>query len=388
MTARARHLLSALVILWPLAVPATAQTIFPTDGLERRIDFWKQVYTKYGADDVIVHDRVHVNLIYAVANDDTADDTVRSVKESLREIRDRLSAPEELSERATGIRQAIVDAELEPSAALLNDLLDNIHTQRGVKERFRGGIVRSGRYVDAFQRIMEAHDVPPAFALLPLVESSYENARSKAAAVGVWQFTRAASHGYLQVGRRADERLDPIKSAQAAAKLVKSHYDVLGSWPLAVTAYNHGRGGMLRARAETGSDLPTIISAYRGPLFGYASMNFYAEFVAAIDVYEHRQDYFGTLALERPAASAVTKVASARPVEKVSAAKVMAAAKTAAPKAASSRTTSTKPSSYTVRRGDTLSDIANRFGTSIQRLAARNKIAGHSIFAGQILVIR
>jgi hypothetical protein len=220
--------------------------------------------------------------------------------------------------------------------------------------------------------------VPAEVALLPLVESSYENARSVKAAVGVWQFTRATSKGYLLVSRRVDERLDPVKSARAAAKLLKSHYDVLGSWPLAITAYNHGRGGMLRAKAEHGADLPTIIDEYRSPLFGYASMNFYTEFLAAIDVYERREDYFGALALEQPVARPAVRAASGNAVGTGRPEKAAAAEKPAPPRSAS----------YTVRRGDTLSSIAQRFGTSIQNLMSRNTLASHSIYAGQILVVR
>lgn len=364
---------------WWFAVPVSAQTAFPTEGLESRIDFWRQVYTKYGAEDLIVHDRFHVNLIYAVATDATAKDTIRRVKDGLREIRDDLSTPEALSESASSIREAILGAGLEPSQALLEELLDGVHTQRGVAERFRGGIVRSGRYLESFKRIMDDHDVPAEVALLPLVESSYENARSVAAAVGVWQFTRPTSQGYLLVSRRVDERLDPVKSARAAAKLLRSHYEVLGSWPLAITAYNHGRGGMLRAKAEHGADLPTIIGEYRSPLFGYASMNFYTEFLAAIDVYEHREDYFGSLALERPVAQpAAVKAASGNAVGTGRPEKAAAAENPAPP----------RPASYTVRRGDTLSDIAHRFGTSVQNLMSWNTLAGHSIYAGQILVVR
>ena len=374
-----RELLLLIFGTWCVAVPVSAQTAFPADGLESRIDFWKQVFTKYGADDVIVHDRLHVNLIYAVATDATADDTIRSVKDALREIGDELSTPVPLSANASTIRAAIVGAGLEPSGPLLEALLDGVHTQRGVTERFRGGIVRSGRYFESFKKIMEENGVPAELALLPLVESSYENARSVAAAVGVWQFTRPTSRGYLLVSRRVDERLDPIKSAGAAAKLVKSNYDALGSWPLAITAYNHGRGGMLRARAEHGADLPTIIDNYRSPLFGYASMNFYTEFLAAVDVYEHRQEYFGSLVLDRSVAPLAAKAPlKGNAVATVRVEKTAAATKPAPPRSAS----------YTIRRGDTLADIAQRFGTSIQTLMARNKLTGPVIYAGQILVVR
>jgi membrane-bound lytic murein transglycosylase D len=68
---------------------------------------------------------------------------------------------------------------------------------------------------------MDDNGVPAECALLPLVESSYENARSSAAAVGIWQFTRATGRDYLRVSAGSDERLDPVKSAQAAAKLLK-----------------------------------------------------------------------------------------------------------------------------------------------------------------------
>ena len=197
-----RRLLSSIIVIWWLAVPAGAQTKFPTEGLEPRIDFWKQVLTQYGSEEIVVHDRFHVNLIYTVADDDTVEQSVRDVKDGLREIRARLSAAGPLSDAGMKIRQAIVDAGLEPSTTLLDELLDRIHTQRGVKERFRAGIIRSGRYVESFQKIMEDHDAPAALALLPLVESSYENARSSAAAVGVWQFTRATSRKYLRVSRR------------------------------------------------------------------------------------------------------------------------------------------------------------------------------------------
>ena len=373
-----RHLLLSICATWGLAVPAGAQTMFRTEGLEPRIDFWKQVFTQYGADDIVVHDRFYVNLIYAVADDDTVEQTVREVKDGLREIRDRLSAAGQLSDAGLKIRQAIVDAGLEASAPMLDELLDRIHTQRGVKERFRAGIIRSGRYVESFQKIMEDHDAPATLALLPLVESSYENVTSSAAAVGVWQFTRATSGKYLQVSRRVDERLDPVKSAHAAAKLLKDNYDALGSWPLAITAYNHGRGGMLRAKEAHGSDLPTIINEYRGPVFGYASMNFYAEFLAAAEVYERRREYFGPLELERPLGPPPVKALLVN----------ASAARPPATSAAGANRPRSRTTSYTVRRGDTLGDIARRFGTSIQHLTTRNKLTGHAIYAGQILVVR
>src|SRR5262249_12569274 len=146
----------------------------------------------------------------------------------------------------------------EPSLA---DLRENVHTQVGIKERFREGVIRSGRYIDGFQQIFEKEGVPSTIALLPLVESSYENrALSSAGAAGIWQFTRSTGRLYLTVTRKGDERMDPARATRAAARLLHDNYNALGSWPLAITAYNHGRGGMMRAQGEIGSsDITKII---------------------------------------------------------------------------------------------------------------------------------
>ena len=65
------------------------------------------------------------------------------------------------------------------------------------------------------------------------------------------------------VTRKIDERLDPSKATRAAAHLMHDNYNALGSWPLAITAYNHGRGGMLRAQSEVGSsDITKVIEVH------------------------------------------------------------------------------------------------------------------------------
>ena len=271
---------------------------------------------------------------------------------------------------ATPMLQAIVAQGFPLSPGLIDDLLDNIHTQQGIKERFRDGVIRSGRYVEQFRQIMANQGVPAELALLPLVESSFQNVRSKAGAVGVWQFTSGTGRSYLRITSKVDERLDPVRSSEAAAHLLRDNYASLGAWPLAITAYNHGRGGMLAAQREHGSDLPTIIDEYRGPVFGYASMNFYSEFLAAVEIYDNYPQYFGELALERP-----DSIPQNRPT--MTAAK--APAKTA-PKAAAAK--------YKVRSGDTLWEIAQRFGTSIATLMDKNNLNKPVIYSGQILLVK
>ena len=72
----------------------------------------------------------------------------------------------------------------------------------------------------------------------------------------------------------------------------------MGSWPLTVTSYNHGVDGILRARKEVdSSDLVRLIREYDGPYFGFSSKNFYAEFLAAIQVIKQTEEHFGPIQL-------------------------------------------------------------------------------------------
>ena len=115
-----------------------------------------------------------------------------------------------------------------------------------------------------------------------------------------------------------DERLDPFKSSEAAARRLKYNYELLGTWPLAITAYNHGLSGIRRAVRETGStDIGEIVQAYTGPRFGFASRNYYAAFLAASDVTRNAEKYFGPLDRQQDEDYWVVKVPSFLPVTDV-----------------------------------------------------------------------
>ena len=366
------RILPMLVSLFAVTSSAfAANPELSSAGLEQRVDFWKKVFTQYGENDIIIHDLYRVNLIYDVAADEDISSKLASVKDTLREMRAGLDSPETFSPAATQIAESIAAQGLTLSDSLLADLLSTVHTQRGIKERFRDGVIRSGRHVAEFREILSKHNVPEELALLPLVESSFQNVRSKAGAVGMWQFTRSTGRLYLKINSRVDERLDPSKAANAAARLLRSNYNALGNWPLAITAYNHGAGGMQRAQKSHGSEITTIINDYRGPVFGYASMNFYAEFLAAVEVYNSYPTYFGELVLDQPGPR-VQVAANVQP-------KPAATAKPKTP-AASSK--------YQVKKGDTLWEVAQRFGTSIRSLMELNKLNETAIYAGQILLVK
>jgi membrane-bound lytic murein transglycosylase D len=367
-----------VAVFLAFAIPVFAEIAeLPVQGLESRIEFWKKVYTQYGEDDVIIHDRVHPNLIYDVASRADQAQKISAVQQALDEISANLETPEQLSPAAEQVLSSISASGLPLTPATIADLRGNVHTQIGIKERFRQGVIRSGRYVETFQGIFEKQGIPLEIALLPLVESSFENrALSNAGAAGIWQFTRATGRLYLNVNQRVDERLDPAKATRGAARLLHDNYTALGSWPLAITAYNHGRAGMLRAQNEVGSDITKIIDDYRGALFGYASMNFYSEFLAAVDVYKNYEQYYGELTLDKP---------SSRPEP---AASLVTVAAKGTSKAHLQTAKASNADKYKVRKGDTLADIAQRFGTSVRELMNANNLRNHIIYAGQILLVR
>jgi len=155
------------------------------------------------------------------------------------------------------------------------------------------------------EEVFRREGLPIELTRLPLVESCFDiEAYSKVGAAGIWQFMPSTGRSYMAIGGVVDERRDPLRATRGAALHLKENYESLGTWPLAITAYNHGRAGMHRAVRETGTnDIGHIVKRYKGPLFGFASRNFYAEFLAALAVERNYKDYFGEITFDAPFAS-------------------------------------------------------------------------------------
>jgi membrane-bound lytic murein transglycosylase D len=134
------------------------------------------------------------------------------------------------------------------------------------------------------------------------VESSYNpKAHSHAGASGIWQFTRSTGRRYLRVDYVVDERRDPFLATIAAARLLKANYETTKTWPLAITAYNHGGAGVERAVRKLGTrDIATILDRYQSRSFRFASRNFYTEFLAALEVERNPERYFGVVRKDAP----------------------------------------------------------------------------------------
>jgi len=156
---------------------------------------------------------------------------------------------------------------------------------------FTGALSRSGRYVPRMTTILEKEGVPPELAYLPLIESGFrEHAVSRAGAVGPWQLIPGTGRRYgLRIDRYVDERRDPVKSTQAAARYLKDLHDMFGDWHLSLAAYNTGEGNISRI-LEKGRAGDFWEMSDRGYLH-QETEDYVPEFLAALHIAETPEAY-------------------------------------------------------------------------------------------------
>ena len=283
-------------------------------AIKPNVDFWVNIFTKYSKAHGVIHDINNLSIVYEVVPLDPSEtvcaaNTNKRIKTATirkyREILLKLSkgiVP--LSDEETRV-SALFGKTARPGDFEL--AASNIRCQTGLSKEFKEGLMRAGAVLDEFKRIFKSHGLPEDLVYLPCVESSYNfKAYSKLGAAGIWQFTHDTGKIYMNIDYVVDERRDPYISTDAAARLLKKNYAVLGEWPLAITAYNHGLTGMLRAK-NTAGNYENIFNTYQGSSFKFASRNFYSEFLAARIVAKNHEKHFGTLSFQNPSAFQTVK---------------------------------------------------------------------------------
>jgi len=300
-----------ILILTFSAFPLTGQEAEPNpfetpDCIKDNVAFWKKIYSEISLEEGLIHDSEYPLVIYqkvTVGNlrgrqrRQVVGKYMDAIKQSLKIINGKPQS--QWSEKEKEIFALI------QQNGDINDLKDapsRLRFQLGQKERFKEGVERAAAYLDYIRQVFTEYGVPPRVAYLPHVESSFNvNAYSKVGAAGMWQFMRRTGRLFMNVGYNVDERRDPFKSTVAAAKLLMLNFQELQSWPLAITAYNHGTESMKHAVElfET-RDLGVIIENYKNRKFRFVSKNFYSCFLAASEIGANPEQYFSNLSYQPP----------------------------------------------------------------------------------------
>jgi membrane-bound lytic murein transglycosylase D len=320
--------LGLLLVLLLMSAAARAETPDPfvhPPGLEKDVRFWIRVYTEVTTDQGLLHDDWYLGLVYEVLRFDPGsspayrEKRVAEAKAKYAALLKRFAAgsTDNLSLHELRILHAFGD-KATPRDFL--DAIDRIRFQLGQADRFHEGLIRAALWERQIARTLTQHGVPAEIAALPHVESSFNlEAYSKVGAAGLWQFMPSTARRFMRVDGVVDERMDPYTATDAAANLMLYNYRLLGTWPLAVTAYNHGPGGLRRAQDELGtSDIAVIVKRFQGATFGFASRNFYVAFLAALEVDRNADKYFGPIARLPDTDSVLVELPDYIPVEALS----------------------------------------------------------------------
>lgn len=410
-------------------------------GLETRVAFWKKIYTQYSSWQGVIHHPEYPEIVYMELDfSDIEQRMDLNIYQKRRERKKRIKAAKNKVKAA--LLKLARKNNIRPLKALEQKIFDmytkhsleseffvsarrsNIRFQLGQRNFIIKGIYDSGRYLNRMENIFNEQELPLELTRLPFVESSFNlRARSKVGASGIWQFMRSTAKQYMKVNRAIDQRNDPLIATKAAAKKLRNNYNKLGNWPLALTAYNYGPSGLYRLSKKYKTDnLVELINIAKSRRFGFASKNFYASFLALLEV-EKKANYYLGKVFRRPELQfeeiklpkrisykflkkyfvtekelfeynphftryvrknyiSIPKNTFVRlPLEK-SGAFISSLSKIKKIKLANGLF------NYGVERGDTLSDISAKFGVSVVKLMEVNNLSGpNRIYIGQKLLI-
>ena len=291
-----------------------------SETLRERVGFWFDVYTKYDQNRRIIHHQKFPWIIFKVVdvsdiiNADTprvrwlrnvkADTFVKAEQAKVRTALTRIAKGvplEKLNEEEKSVADALAPLKTKNLKTTAREALADLRVQTGQRNFFVEGLAVSPRYLSSMEKIFRAKKLPIELTRLPFVESSFnKQAVSKVGASGIWQFMGNTGRKFLIVNGKIDERRSPFKASEAAAMLLRENHMILGrSWPLAITAWNHGPAGVRKAcKAAHSKDLGTVVAKYHSKSFDFASSNFYSEFLGALYAERYHDLIFGDMEYE------------------------------------------------------------------------------------------
>lgn len=409
-----------LLSCFAAGVVAAEEHITVPAELQKEVDFWIRVYTEVTTSEGFLHDSEDLGIVYRTLRF-TSDVSSAQRRDAIDEEREKI---EKMLKRLAAGAGDLDDEEKRIAAAFgrgasaerFAQAAKNVRFQLGQSDRFRAGLERSSQWETHIAQTLANLGLPPELAALPHVESSFDpTAYSKVGAAGLWQFMRGTGRRYLRIDDAVDERMDPFRATEAAAQLLDYNYRFLGSWPLALTAYNHGAAGMRRAADALGTtDIVAIIRNYKSASFGFASRNFFPSFLAALTIERDHEKYFPNLQrrpelafteVEVPAYVPLKVLEKTLKVDRAQLAQLNPALlspvlagdrfvprgyKLRLPATATAWTAprlaqqiplaeqyieQPRQRSYRVRKGDSLADLARQYATPVATLAGLNGLA-------------
>lgn len=294
-------------------------------GLEKNVAFWLDVYTRLTTDQGVLHDSENIDLIFATfdfshiaarADLDAFQKErqrrrlVKEGKERVKEKLRRLSKLKDTSELSSDDKRIwdFFQTRGGPKEMLAAASEKRLRFQLGQRDRIIQGIFYSGRYLEDFERIFQEEGLPKELTRLVFVESSFNVlARSRVGASGLWQIMPYTARRKLMMNLAIDKRNHPLEATRMAAQYLRGNYQMLQSWPLAITGYNHGPAGVRRLtelhRSRELVDLAAEVKDAKGRSkrrLGFASRNFYASFLAILEAERRAPFYFGTVLWSNP----------------------------------------------------------------------------------------
>ncbi len=286
------------------------------DALKKRVGFWFDIYSKFNSEENVIHHVEYPWIIFSVvstkdilenpsnrwAKFHRSEKVLRNERARVKRVLLKLARTKNLNrlnEEEARFVELLKDIPGK-RAKVFKQAANNIRSQLGQKDFIQSGLSTSQKYFPYLESVFEKRGLPVEITRLPLVESSFnEAAVSKVGASGIWQLMPAIGHKFLRMNDDFDERNSPLKATEAAAKLMGQNFKILKSWPLAITAYNHGPGGLIRAQKKLKtSDISKIVEDYSSNSFGFASSNFFCSFLAALHVERYQKELFGEIPVQ------------------------------------------------------------------------------------------
>ncbi|WP_417337009.1 lytic transglycosylase domain-containing protein [Halobacteriovorax marinus] len=281
-----------------------------------KVHFWFNIYTLYDSNYAVLHDKVNMSIIYDVLDYTSLANsglnrhtkfalqsklTLNKVKE-LKKVFKNLGANKNLGLQEQNILKALKSSRVQipkgknKRKQFFKKLANNLRAQTGQKDNIQRGLSNIQPFEKSMDKYFNKFKLPKELKAIPFLESSFNTkARSKVDAVGTWQFMKYIGSHYMPINRYVDGRMNPLLSTISALHLLKQNKQILKSWDLAVTAYNSGPKHYIRAKRKLkkkNADLEYILKNYKHPHIGFASKNFYAEFLALVYSLAYRENFF------------------------------------------------------------------------------------------------